>query len=78
MAAAALSRDMDAMAGRLAALGLAEVAEGLQELETADVLLDARDTAASAGVRTAAEGVAELSAAKAKRARRGSSRERGS
>ena len=45
MAAAALAQGMDAMADRLAALGLGEVAAGLQELETADVLLDARDAA---------------------------------
>ncbi len=49
MAAAALAQGMDSMAERLAALGLGEVAAGLQELETADVLLDARDAAASSG-----------------------------
>ena len=65
MAAAALSEGMDSLSGRLAAIGLSEIAEGISELEAADELLDARDDAVSSGMDAAASGVAELSAAQA-------------
>ena len=45
MAAAALAEGMDALSGRLAAIGLGEIAEGISEIEAADALLDARDDA---------------------------------
>ena len=50
MAAAALSEGMDSLSGRLAAIGLSEIAEGISELEAADALLDARDDAVSSGI----------------------------
>ena len=74
MAAAALAEGMDSLSGRLAALGLSEIAEGISELEAADALLDARDDAVSEGLEEAATGVAELSAAQAARGRPVSSR----
>ena len=65
MASAALSEGMDDMSERLAALGVNEFAEGLQELDASEMLLDARDDAVAGGVATAATGIAELSAAQA-------------